>query len=504
MSPAGSQPPQDVPPFLFVIIGATGDLTRRKLLPALHALVRGRHIEGDYQVLGVARSAMADGEFRDWARDALEEAHVEADGEAAEGEDPLADWCDHCLHYVSVDGGGEEDYRRVREKIEEIEADAGLPGNRVFYLALPPAAFAPTIRGLGQAGLHEPPDDTTWARLVVEKPFGHDLASAQELNTLVHRWFDESQVYRIDHYLGKETVQNLLVFRFANTVFEALWNRQYVDSVQITVAESIGVGSRAGYYDSAGALRDMVQNHVTQVLSLVAMEVPVAYGADAVRGEKIKALRSVRPIDPAQQVVLGQYAAGRVDGEPVAAYRDADGVEDDSDTETFAALRLFLDSWRWQGVPFLLRTGKRLERRVTEVAVVFQCPPVALFESLGCGDLEANVLRITLQPDEGVSLDFQIKTPGEPLELRGQELDFEYEDVFGPLPSAYETLLLDVVTGDQTLFVHGDEVEVAWELYAPVLEADGDTLPAHPYEAGSWGPEEADRLLEPGEHWRTR
>lgn len=500
-------PSESAPPFLFVVIGATGDLNRRKLLPALHALVHSGQVGGDYRVLGVARSEMGDGEFQEWARQALAEADLNRDGIAGNDEHMLSDWCDRCLQYVAVGKGDDQDYRRVREKIEEMEAEAGLPGNRVFYLALPPQAFAPTLRALGEAGLHRPPEgapDGTWVRLVVEKPFGHDLASAEELNAVVHRYFDETQVYRIDHYLGKETVQNLLVFRFSNTVFESLWNRQHVDNVQITVAEDIGVGSRAGYYDSAGALRDMMQNHVTQLLSLVAMEVPVAYGADAVRGEKIKALRSVRPIDPADQVVLGQYGAGRVGGEEVPAYTDAEGVDDGSTTETYAALRLFLDTWRWQGVPFLLRTGKRLARRVTEVAVVFRRPPVALFESLGCGEVDANVLRITLQPDEGFSLDFHVKSPGEPLELANQELDFDYEDAFGPLPLAYQTLLLDVVTGDQTLFVHADEVEAAWSLYAPVLEAADGELAPHAYAAGSWGPAEADRLLDRSQRWRTR
>jgi glucose-6-phosphate 1-dehydrogenase len=486
---------EPAPRHVFVILGATGDLVQRKLLPALYSLMREGHLDGSSRIVGVARSHQDDAAFRTWARQALREAGMP--------QAELAAWCDDCLSYVAVPEGGEADYRRLREHVEALEAAAGLPGHRVFYLALPPAAFAPTVTALGAAGLHRSPGDG-WTRLVIEKPFGHDLASARELNALVHGFFDESQVYRIDHYLGKETVQNLLVFRFSNVVFEALWNRERIDNVQITVAEDLGVDGRAGYYDRAGALRDMVQNHVTQVLSLIAMEVPVAYDADAVRSEKIKALRSVRPIDPAGQVVLGQYEAGFAGGSPVPGYRREEGVADGSTTETFAAVRLALDSWRWQGVPFLLRTGKRLRRRVTEIAVVFRRPPVALFESMDCGpQVESNVLVMRLQPDEGFELYFDLKTPGEPLELRNQPLRFSYEEAFGPLPGAYETLLLDVLQGDQTLFVHAEEVEASWRLYAPVLEGE---LPVHGYAAGSWGPAEADRLLgdDAAGGWRTR
>ena len=484
---------EPAPPHVFVIFGATGDLVRRKLLPAVVSLMRDGFIGPDSRIVGVARSEMDDATFRTWAREALTDAGVP--------EDDLASWCDDCLSYVAVGRGGEDEYRRLREHLERVEAAADLPGNRVFYLALPPSAFAPTVGALGENGLHRSPGDG-WTRLVIEKPFGHDLASAEALNATIHRHFDESQVYRIDHYLGKETVQNLLVFRFSNTVFESLWNREHIDNVQITVAEDIGVAGRAGYYDRAGALRDMVQNHVTQVLSLVAMEVPVAYEADAVRSEKIKALRTVRPITPREQVVLGQYQASTIDGKPVPGYHGEDGVAHGSTTETFAALRLALDSWRWQGVPFLLRTGKRLARRVTEIAVVFRRPPVALFESMDCEpQVESNVLVITLQPDEGFALYFHLKTPGEPLELRNRPLRFSYEDAFGPLPGAYETLLLDILQGDQTLFVHAEEVEASWRLYAPVLGSD---LPVAGYPVGSWGPAEADRLLPDGGAWRTR
>jgi len=477
-------------PFLFVILGATGDLTRRKLLPAVYRLLAGGLVEAKVQVLGVGRTELDDEAFRGWAREALGEAGLDSDTSA---------WCDGCLHYLSVGEGGDVDYGPLARRIAEIEEAAGLPGNRLLYLALPPSAFGPAVEALGAAGLDRSPG---WTRLVVEKPFGRDLESARELNRLVHRLYDEEQVYRIDHYLGKETVQNLLVFRFSNMVFESLWNRERVRSVQVTVAEDGGIGTRGGYYDRAGALRDMIQNHVTQLLTLVGMEVPVAYDAESVRYEKIKVLRSVRPIDPQRDVVLGQYRAGEVDGEEARGYLDEERVAGGSTTETYAALRLRLDSWRWQGVPFVVRTGKRLARRVTEIAVVFRRPPVALFESLGCEQtLDADVLAITVQPDEGFSLYFDLKVPGEPLRLRKEPLHFRYAERFADLPEAYETLLLDVVQGDQTLFVHADEVEASWRLYTPLLDPG---LPVHGYAAGSWGPEEARGLLPGDAGWHTR
>jgi glucose-6-phosphate 1-dehydrogenase len=488
-------------PVLFVVLGATGDLATRKLVPAVARL--HRHFEAGFEILGVSRGADFDGDagFRRFTREALT-----ASGASAE---ELDRWDDDCLHYLAIGEARPEDYRRLAARIDDIERAAGLPGNRVFYLALPPTAFPDAVRGMGEAGLSR---SDGWTRLVIEKPFGVDLDSACELNRIVHRWFDESQVYRIDHYLGKETVQNLLVFRFSNALFESVWNRERVASVQITVAEDRGIGGRGGYYDRSGALRDMVQNHLTQVASLIAMEVPIAYEADAVRFEKVKALRAVQPIDPAR-VVLGQYTAGEVGGagggadggaggERVPGYLDEERVAPGSTTETFAALDLAFDSWRWQGVPFYLRTGKRLPRRVTEIAVVFRRPPVALFKSLHCRAVDPNVLLITLQPDEGFALYVAIKRPGEPLAIEDLPLRFGYQQAFGELPEAYETLLLDVVTGDQTLFVHADEVEASWRLYTPLLDAG---LLVHPYPAGSWGPEEADRLLaRDGHRWRTR
>ncbi len=477
-------------PHVFVVIGGTGDLMRRKLLPAL-AHLREQKLLGDRSVvLGASRSGeMNDADYRRWSREALPDASISPER--------LGDWCDACLHYQPVGQNAVDDYRQLASRIESIEREHGLEGNRTFYLALPPGMFPQVIECLGEAGLHRAPG---WSRLVVEKPFGHDLASAQELNGLVHRYFDESQVYRIDHYLGKETVQNLTIFRFANMVFESLWNRDRIDNVQITVGESIGVGTRAGYYDKSGALRDMIQNHVTQLLTLIAMDSPARFEADELRDEKLRVLRAIEPIR-AENVVFGQYTAGGIEGRGVAGYREEQDVASDSQTETYVAMKLFIDNWRWKGVPFYLRTGKRLPAKVSEIAMTFREPPVCLFRPLGECALEPNVLRLRLQPDEAFSLSFEVKTPGEPLELKQYPLRFSYADAFGALPDAYTTLLLDIVRGDQTLFLRGDEVEAAWRLYTPLLQRKPAPLG---YAAGTWGPAEADRLLDgEGAGWRT-
>ncbi len=468
-------------PHLFVIFGATGDLAHRKLLPALCRLARRGLLGVRYAVLGAARDAkMNDDGYRAWARGALAEAGVPAD--------EIAALCERRLYYQPIGEGRPVDYRALADRIDPLDREHRLGGNRAFYLALPAAAFPPTIAGLGEAGLNRA---AGWTRLVIEKPFGRDLASARELNRLVHLHFDESQIYRIDHYLGKETVQNLLVFRFSNAIFESLWNRDRVESIEITVAEDLGVGSRARTYEQAGALRDMVQNHLTQLLTLIAMEVPAAFEADAIRYEKAKVLRAVQPIGR-DEVVFGRYARGTVDGREVPGFAEEPGVTADAKAETFVALRLSLDTWRWQGVPFFLRTGKRLARRVTQIAVNFRRAPVCLFESLGSCLVHANVLVMTLQPDEGFSLYFDVKRPGDPLALETLPLHFHYQEAFGAIPEAYETLLLDVLTGDQTLFVHADEVESSWRIYAPLL-----TMPIerHAYAAGSWGPRAAERLF---------
>ncbi len=476
-------PEERIEPHLFVVMGATGDLMQRKLLPALYRLSAQGLLKGRCIILGVARKKdLDDNSFRDMAVGSLQGAGLLT----SEGCDEH--WCNDCLYYQSLGDGEIEDYKRLSSRIEEIEKRHNIHGNRVFYLALPPVAFPTTITNIGEAGLNK---SNGWTRIVIEKPFGRDLSSAKELNELVHRYFDETQIYRIDHYLGKESVQNLLAFRFSNAIFESLWNRDRIERIEITVAEDIGIEKRARYYEQAGALRDMVQNHLTQLLTLVAMEVPTAFDADAIRYEKIKVLRAIAPIDP-KDVVFGQYTRGVIDSRKVAGYREETGVSPDSTTETFVAIKIEIDNWRWQGVPFYIRTGKRLPRRLTQVAVVFRRPPVCIFKPFGACELHSNVLMVTIQPDEGFDLTFDVKALGQPLRLETERLHFRYAEAFGEMPDAYETLLLDVLTGDQTLFVHADEVEASWNLYTPILKGD---ITIYPYEAGTWGPVAADELL---------
>ena len=466
-------------PSIFVIFGATGDLSARKLLPALCKLAANGALHPLTQVLGLGRAVKTPEAFRTWAREALV-----ADGLPPE---QIAALIDQRLHYLPMGDGLAADYRRLGQTLDDLGRDHGVPSNVAFYMSMPPAAFPGTVSGLGEAGLNR---RDGWSRLVIEKPFGRDLSTAQDLNELIHQYFTEKQVYRIDHYLGKETVQNLLVLRLGNGLIESAWNRERIESVQITVAETLGVGTRAGYYDTAGALRDMVQNHLAQLLSLVAMEVPGSFDADAIRYEKIKALRSIVPIR-SERVVRGQYAAGTIAGRRVRGYLEEDGIPKASQTETFVALEVFVDSWRWQGVPFFLRTGKCMPKRMTQIAVRFREAPVSFFRRLGCTQDTADILLITLQPDEGFALYFDIKVPGDPFELRRIPLRFSYKERFDVVPEAYQTLIQDVMEGDQTLFVHASEVEESWRLFMPLIQ---NPPKVRPYAAGTWGPREADSL----------
>jgi glucose-6-phosphate 1-dehydrogenase len=470
-------------PSLFAIFGGTGDLSRRKLLPALARLEHEKYTPERFKVLAIGRSPMEDEAFRNDARAALEQAGLSAEQVKASVSR---------IHYQPLGDGKDSDYRALARRLEELGHESDIPPNHTFYMSLPPRAFPATVAGLGAAGLNR--NDRGWTRLIVEKPFGKDLDSAQALNKLVHEHFQEPQIYRIDHYLGKETVQNLLVFRLANAFIESAWNRDRIEAVQITVSEDLGVGSRAEYYDHSGALRDMVQNHLTQLLTLVAMEAPSSFSARAIRNEKIKVLHSIQPLKPGN-VIRGQYTAGTIDGIEVPGYLEEQGVPADSQTDTFIAIKLFIDSWRWQGVPFYLRTGKCMPHKTTQIAVRFREAPVSFFQQHGCTQDTHDVLTITLQPNEGFSFYLDIKRPGAQLRLERIPLRFHYDDHFeDEMPDAYQTLLLDVLCGDQTLFVHSEEVEESWRVYAPLIE---NPPRVRPYAAGSWGPAEADGLAIP-------
>ena len=489
-------------PATVVIFGASGDLTRRKLLPALFRLAAAQRLPPGCSIVGVARTAWTDDEFREHFRSGLRvfATDVDASGEVAAS---LA----ANMHYVSGEMDDPALYARLRDVLAAHSAGHGV----LYYLAIPPAAFESVLGGLGAAGLTRESSAAAWRRVIVEKPFGKDLASARALNTKLHEHFEEAQIFRIDHYLGKETVQNLLVFRFANGMFEPVWNRRYIDHVQITAAETVGVEARAAYYDTAGALRDMVQNHLAQLLTLVAMEPPITFSADSVRDRKMDALLSVQPIvDPGgtpNGVVRAQYSAGWVDGKEVPGYKEEPGVPAGSTTETYVALRVRLDNWRWAGVPFYLRTGKRLPKRTTEIAIQFKRPPLEIFRRASASSVAPTLLIVNVQPDEGISLRFEAKVPGSRMQLAPVMMHFRYNTAFGGgIPEAYETLLLDALVGDSTLFARHDFAETAWSLISPVHDAwaaeRAERIPA--YEAGEWGPAESDALLEAdGRRWRA-
>jgi glucose-6-phosphate 1-dehydrogenase len=469
-------------PSILVIFGGTGDLARRKLLPALGKHAAAGAISERTQVVGVAQNpANTEATFRALAKECMAEAgHVGPEIDA---------FCRERVHYQALGEGGAADYAALAARLAALERRLELPPRRAFYLALPTSALDDAIRGLTQAGLNVG-QSGGWTRVVVEKPFGHDLESAQALVELMRGAFEEEQIFRIDHYLGKETVQNLLAFRFGNTLFESVWNRDRIAAIEIMVAEELGVGTRARYYDKSGAMRDMVQNHLAQLLSLVAMEVPPLMDAESVRYEKAKVLRSVAPLAKSD-VVFGQYVGGEIGGTPVDGYLQEDGVPADSRTETFAALRVNVQNWRWQGVPFYLRTGKRMGRRLTRIGVQFKESPVCMFEKNGVCKVSHNVLTMTMQPDEGFSLYMDVKQPGSVVELKRIPLSFRHSDYFDALPEAYETLLLDVLRGDQTLFVHSNEVIRSWRVFDPVLELQHEL---HPYTSGSFGPKAAEKF----------
>ena len=491
------------PPAVLVVFGASGDLTSRKLMPAVERLALRRLLPGGFSIVGVARTEMDDEDFREHIR-----AAVEATGGGGEEAKHVWDAFSGGVRYVAGDYAFSETFDKLRDTLEELDRERGTSGNRLYYLATPPATFPLIVSKLADAGLSQPHREGAFVRIVVEKPYGHDEPSAAALDACVHAAFDESQIYRIDHYLGKETVQNVLALRFANAIFEPVWNRRYVDHVQITVSESLGVGHRGSFYEEAGALRDIVQNHVMQVLSLTLMEPPATFDPNAIRDEKVKALRAVDVYSPDEvrtEVVRGQYARGWVEGDEVPGYRDEEGVHPHSLRETYVAMALRVDNWRWAGVPFYVRTGKRLPKRVTEVAMEFKSVPHLPFAAAQAEGLEPDALVVRIQPDEGVTLRFGAKVPGQAFRVRSVSMDFFYGAAFlEETPEAYERLLLDALVGDPTLFIRSDEVAQAWRICDPILRGweEGD-VPLARYEAGTWGPAEADALLERhGRRWR--
>jgi glucose-6-phosphate 1-dehydrogenase len=476
-----------------VIFGASGDLTHKKLMPALYALMLRRMLPPRFSIVGVARSEGDDDAFR---KDMKEAVQKHARDEFREDVwDELA----ASLHYLATDFADESGENELADLLTSLDKENDLGGNRVYYLAVPPAAFPTIVDALGKRRTA-----TGWTRLIVEKPFGHDLASAKELNRMLWEHFDEKEIFRIDHYLGKETVQNMLALRFANGIFEPIWNRQFVDHVQITVAESIGIENRAGYYERAGAIRDIFQNHLLQLLALVAMEPPSDFTADAVRNEKVKVLKALQSPGPAT-IVRGQYGSGVAGCEEVPGYRDERGVAADSLTETFFAAKLFVDSWRWADTPFYVRTGKRLARRETTIAIQFKSAPRPPFEEISADSLRPNVLVIRVQPDEGVSIEIGAKVPGSGMNIGTVQLDFQYGGSFDvDLPEAYERLVLDAMLGDATLFTREDEVEEQWKIVDGIVSGWIRDRPAFPnYTAGSWGPRTAvDLIARDGRAWR--
>ncbi|HZM06449.1 MAG TPA: glucose-6-phosphate dehydrogenase [Candidatus Saccharimonadales bacterium] len=506
-NPAPAQPPAEPPirkadPCVMVIFGATGDLTKRKLLPALCNLIAAKLLPEQFAVIGVANNDLTTESFRAQLGEELKQF---ADAPVTP---EMWDWLQKRLYYFRGEFEDATAFQQLKEYIAKVEKDHGAPGNHLYYLAVAPRFFGEVVKQLGAAGLAQETDGH-WRRVVIEKPFGRDLDSAKALNADIKKVLEEPQIYRIDHYLGKETVQNIMIFRFGNSIFEPIWNRRYIDHVQITAAETVGVEQRGGYYETAGALRDMVPNHLFQLVSLTAMEPPNSFHADAVRDEQAKALHAIQiptPEEVLTMAVRGQYGPGQVGDEKAVAYRAEPGVAHESTTETFAAVKVRLDNWRWAGVPFYIRTGKRLAERTTEIAIQFKQAPFQLFRDTPVENLETNRLVIHIQPEEGLSLRFGAKIPGPIMHTGPVEMKFNYEDYFGKTPSTgYERLIYDCMIGDATLFQRADMVEAGWSVITPILDVWKALPPrAFPnYASGSWGPKEADDLLaRDARHWR--
>lgn len=490
-------------PCTVIIFGASGDLAKRKLIPALYRLVQERLLPAEFAIVGLGRTAMTHDEFRDKMK-----ASVLEFSEAKHVDDEIWQSFAQGMRFLPSNIDKPECYEVLSKMLDEVDHERGTQGNRLFYLSVAPEFYAEAVRQLGEAGLTK--QDKGWVRVIIEKPFGTSLESARELNKQILQHLEESQIYRIDHYLGKETVQNLLVFRFANGIYEPLWNRQYIDHVQITNAETVGVEGRGGYYEKSGVVRDMLQNHVFQVLSNVVMEPPASLASEDVRNEKIKAMHSARAFTPERirtECVRGQYGAGGIGGKPVPGYREEGGVAPDSTTETYAMVTMMFDNWRWSGVPFYIRSGKRLAKRVTEIAIQFKTAPHQLFGAAAMEQVAPNQLVIRIQPDEGITMRVAAKVPGQVTRIRDVNMDFRYGASFGvQLAEAYERLILDCILGDSTLYARKDMTERGWEIVMPILDywaANKSEATFPNYEAGSWGPEESFKHLEKdGRHWR--
>lgn len=481
-------------PNIIVIFGASGDLTKRKLIPALHQLFINHHLPENFAIVGTSRTPLTDEQFRERITEFLPEDKMKNSQFLNK------------IYYQTIDYNRDEDYLMLKSKLDSLEQSLNIPSNYLFYLSTPPDLYDVIPGKLALADLHTQSDG--FKRLIIEKPFGNNLISAKSLNISLLKNYEENQIFRIDHYLGKETVQNMMVTRFANGIFEPVWNRNFIERVEITSAESLGVEGRGGYYDHSGAMRDMIQNHLLQLVGMVAMEPPVVIGADAIRHEVMKVFQSLRPIKPEEmhkQVIRGQYTTSTIKGQPVSGYREEPGVDPGSHTETYVAMKFFIDNWRWAGIPFFIRTGKKLPTRVTEIVIEFKPTPHHLFDTKEFEQHTSNLLIIRIQPDEGILLKFGMKEPGAGFMVNQVNMDFHYSSLADiQLPSAYERLLLDCLNGDATLFSRGDTVEAAWTFIQPILDAweNDSSIPIYGYPAGTWGPLESDELIEGEKTWR--